>query len=348
MGTRQVVDPVIGELLVFWRRKLPPTPEERKKLSRLAVILLRQWDRLVETDGVLYRRVFRSDGGEEIFQVLLPAVMKHDVLTQLHQQHGHQGVERTFQLVRQRCYWPGMSADIARWCQECERCQCAKGVPSAPGSFMGHLLAARPNEILALDFTVLEPSRSGLENVLVMTDIFTKYTLAVPTRDQRAETVAQVLVVEWFCRLGVPGRIHSDQGRNFESERVQEPLAGSDHRWILEQQDRLQVAFVGARERLGAAANRRKARHDLQVREAPLKEGQLVYLRDYSVRGRCKIQDLWSSVAYQVMRAPKEGGAVYTIASTTDLGKVKHVHRSLLKAQICQNLPTGLSNSPGA
>ncbi len=53
-------------------------------------------------------------------------------------------------------------------------------------------------------------------------------------------------------------------------------------------------------------------------------------------------------MAYQVMRAPKEGGAVYTIAPTTDLGKVKHVHRSLLKAQICQNLPTGLSNSPGA
>ncbi|RXN03720.1 Transposon Ty3-I Gag-Pol poly [Labeo rohita] len=390
MGAQQVVDPVIGELLVFWRRKLPPTPEERKKLSKLAVILLRQWDRLVETDGVLYRRVFRPDGGEEVFQVLLPAVMKHEVLTQLHQQHGHQGVERTSQLVRQRCYWPGMSADIARWCQECERCQCAKGVPTAPGSFMGHFLAARPNEILALDFTVLEPSRSGLENVLVMTDIFTKYTLAVPTRDQRAETVAQVLVVEWFCKFGVPGRIHFDQGRNFESTliqqlcslygveksrtipyhptgngqcerfsnwgistlfnvwagastpccifflfffllgRVQEPLAGSVHRWILEQQGRLQVAFEGAREWLGAAADRRKAQHDLQVKEAPLKEGQLVYLRDYSVRGRCKIQDLWSSVVYQVLRAPKEGGSVYTIAPTTDLGKVKHVHRSLI------------------
>lgn len=82
---------------------------------------------------------------------------------------------------------------------------------------MGHLLAARPKEILALDFTVLEPSNSGLEDVLVITDIFTKYTLAVPTRNQRAETVAQVLVVEWFSKFGVPGRIHSDQGRNFES-----------------------------------------------------------------------------------------------------------------------------------
>lgn len=208
ISVQQQTDSVIGELLVFWRRKLPPSAEERKKLSRSAVILLKQWDRLREIEGVLYRRVFRPDGGEEVLQVLLPLAMKSEVMTQLHQQHEHQGVERTTQLVWQRCYWPGMSGDIACWCQECERCQCAKGVQPTPVSFMGRLLAARPNEIVALDFTVLEPSHSGIENVLVITDIFSKYTLAVPTRDQRAETVAQVLVAEWFCKFGVPGRIH--------------------------------------------------------------------------------------------------------------------------------------------
>ncbi len=145
MCIQQEADSVIRELLVFWRRKSPPSSEERKKLSRSAVILFRQWDRLVENEGVLYRRVFRPDGGEEVLQVLLPAAMKSEVLTQLHQQHGHQGVERTTRLVQQRCYWPGMSSDIARWCQECERCQCAKGDQPAHASFMGHLLAARPN-----------------------------------------------------------------------------------------------------------------------------------------------------------------------------------------------------------
>ena len=43
-----------------------------------------------------------------------------------------------------------------------------------------------------------------------MTDVFSKYTLAVPTRDQKASTVAQVLVSEWFFKFGVPARIHSD------------------------------------------------------------------------------------------------------------------------------------------
>lgn len=43
---------------------------------------------------------------------------------------------------------------------------------------------------MAIDFTVLEPSSSGIENVLVMTDVFSKYTLAVPTLDQWVATVA--------------------------------------------------------------------------------------------------------------------------------------------------------------
>lgn len=117
-------------------------------------------------------------------------------------------------MVRQRRHWPGMTGEVARWCQEYERCQSAKDTEPVARSFIGHLLASQPNEILAIDFMLFEPSRSGLENVLVMTDVFTKFTLAVPTRDQRAETVAHVLVTEWFYKFGIPVRIHSDQGRN--------------------------------------------------------------------------------------------------------------------------------------
>lgn len=46
---------------------------------------------------------------------------------------------------------------------------------------MGHLLASWPNEIVAIDFTILEPSLSSQENVLVMTDVFIKFIVAVLT-----------------------------------------------------------------------------------------------------------------------------------------------------------------------
>lgn len=205
----------------FWRGRVPPNTAAKQQLPRLAQVLLAQWDRLVEKEGVLYRRVFRPDGGEEVLQLVLLSVLKQDILTQLHQEHGHQGVERTSELVRQRCFWPGMMSDIKQWVQRCECCQLAMDTRPAAGSFMGHLLASRPNEVVAVDFTLLEPSRNGLENVLVITDVFSKYTVAVPTRDQRAHTVADVLLNEWFFKFGIPGHIHSDQGRNFESALIQ-------------------------------------------------------------------------------------------------------------------------------
>ena len=59
---------------------------------------------------------------------------------------------------------------------------------------VGRLSATRPLAVLAIDFTVLEPSSDGRENSLVITDVFTKYTVAMATRNQRADTVARILV----------------------------------------------------------------------------------------------------------------------------------------------------------
>jgi AAA+ ATPase superfamily predicted ATPase len=73
---------------------------------------------------------------------------------------------------------------------------------------------------IVLDFTFLEKSSDGRENVLVLTDVFTKFTQAIPTRDQKATTVAKVLVKDWFLKLGIPKRLQSDHFRHFIMKKI--------------------------------------------------------------------------------------------------------------------------------
>ncbi|KAL7851957.1 hypothetical protein SRHO_G00177420 [Serrasalmus rhombeus] len=214
----QSADPVIGPFLQYWQRHEPPTAVERTQESKEVLELVRQWSKLRECDGVLYRLTRTPDGVEECWQLVLPECLQNEVLTALHDNHGHQGAERTASLVRRRCFWPHMWKKIEQWCKECSRCVVAKMGQPKIRTFMGSLSASRPLEIIAIDFTLMDRASDGRENVLVVTDVFSKFTQAFPTLDQRASTVAQILVEKWFYVYGVPQRIHSDQGRNFESD----------------------------------------------------------------------------------------------------------------------------------
>lgn len=398
-----------------------PTKEQRQSMSKRCLELLPQWSRLFKRDGLLYRHLKLPDGGEEVDQLVLPEVFQTEVFQLLHSAHGHQGRQRTYELIRSRCYWPGMEADVRKQCQECSQCAIAKSNQPPARAPMGHLLALRPNQILAVDFTILEQASDGREHVLVITDVFSKYTQAVPTRDQKATTVANILVYEWFYRFGVPAQIHSDQGRSFEGavvselcqlygvqktrtvpyhpqgngqcERfnrtlhdllrtlsleqkrswtchvaqlcfaynttphqttgespyflmfgqaprlpvdfllsaVDEPASGQVKDWVVEHRERLQTTYTRARARLDRAAELRQKRYDQVGRDVALQEGQEVYLRDYGVRGRHKIQNHWSSIVHKVVRAPRGDGGVYTIAQVDNPSMVKQVHRSYLK-----------------
>ena len=53
VGELQRADPVTQEVLVFWRQKRYPNHDDRKRLSPPAMVLLKQWERLIERAGVV-------------------------------------------------------------------------------------------------------------------------------------------------------------------------------------------------------------------------------------------------------------------------------------------------------
>jgi hypothetical protein len=262
----------------------------------------------------------------------------------------------------------------------------------------------------------LEKSTSGHENVLIITDTFSKFTIAISCKDQKAKTVARVLVNEWFLKYGIPKRIHSDQGRSFENEiikqlcniygvskskttpyhptgnsqcerynrtmhdllRTLEPekkrkwhlylpeltymynatphsstgyspyflffghhprlpvdnlldtdISNHDRNideWVSNHQQRLKEAKILANRQITLKASKRKARHDTKAKEASLRSGTKVLVRN-RVIGRNKIQDTWNAVPYVVLRRVSDENHVYEVCPVDRKGGKKIVNR---------------------
>ena len=218
MAEQQELDSVIS-VVKEWVKTKRPSKSEIRKSSKDVKLLLKQWKRLVVTNNILYRMVQDPVQGK-LKQVVVPQNMRNKLLVGFHDDHGHQGLDRTMALLKARCYWPNQEKDVKNYIQNCERCAISKPVKFKTS--LGSILATKPLEIVAMDFTLMDKAKDGKENILILTDTFTKWTVAVPCKDQKATTVARVLVKEWFNRYGTPLRLHSDQGRNFESEVIKQ------------------------------------------------------------------------------------------------------------------------------
>ncbi|CAI5665465.1 unnamed protein product [Oreochromis niloticus] len=217
----QKKDLVIGPVLHYKSMNQKPSRSERISGGGHVRLLLKEWRRLVVRDGILYRCIQDSQRGV-VEQLVLPEDLRISVKTALHDDSGHLGFERTLHMIRERFYWPRMFQEIKAWCEQCERC-CLRKTPTAGvRAPLVSIHSSAPLELVCVDFLTLEKSKGGIENVLVVTDHFSRYAQAYPTKDQRASTVAKVLYRNFFCRFGFPAKLHADQGRNFESAVVKE------------------------------------------------------------------------------------------------------------------------------
>ena len=77
-------------------------------------------------------------------------------------------------------------------------------------------------QLVAVDILgPLPESDAGNTYLLVIRDNFTLWMEAFSIANQEAITVARALVDKFFCRFGLPEQLHSDQGRQFESDLLQ-------------------------------------------------------------------------------------------------------------------------------
>ena len=83
---------------------------------------------------------------------------------------------------------------------------------------MENVDATYPMELVHMDYLTIEATEGGKDiHILVLTDHFIRYAQAIVTSLQTAKCTAQNLWDKFIVHYGLPEKILTDQGHNFES-----------------------------------------------------------------------------------------------------------------------------------
>jgi hypothetical protein len=133
---------------------------------------------------------------------------------------GHLGMNRTYDRLKLFTSWPGMKQDLEKYIRRCETCQKNKIIQNEIKLPMK--ITSTPDvvwEKCALDIAgPLSQTLNRNRYVLTFQDELSKYTLAIPIKQQDASTIARVFVEEIILKFGIPQMVLTDQGSNFMSE----------------------------------------------------------------------------------------------------------------------------------
>ena len=154
-------------------------------------------------------------------QLLVPSANREEVLKALHDSAhdgGHLDVKKTAEKMSERFNWPRGRASVTAYCKECQLCDQRKQPSTTPKAELVPSSELSPMQRIEIDVLGgLPMTHIGKCYVLVACDTYTKYMQAWPMRSQMAQETGMTLYRNWFTVHGVPERVHSDQGGNFES-----------------------------------------------------------------------------------------------------------------------------------
>jgi transposase InsO family protein len=176
----------------------------------------------IERDGLLYKQ-YREVLTDEIKLLLVvPQQLRDKVMTIAHCTllSAHLGIKKTHDKINNDFYWPSMGQDIRMFVMSCDICQRAVDKKVNYRAPMGHLpVLDVPFQCICVDLVgpINPMSSRGYRYVLTAIDLSTRYPEAIPLKGISTEEVAEALF-EFYCRMGVPDRIHTDRGSQFTSE----------------------------------------------------------------------------------------------------------------------------------
>lgn len=216
--TEQSIDPHIQQIITHLKNN--PLHSSFTLKNKILYKLLSPFNRSKTKAAVIY----------------LPSTLVPSLLQAMHDDPlmgSHFSTDRMLQKIRLHFWWPNMRSSIDEYVRSCLLCKQyninrrkphghLSPIPPPPGPF----------QVLGIDFCgPFQSTPHGNKYVLVITDYYTRYVVAIPLPNCTADTTALTLFNDFFCKFGIPNTILSDQGSHFSNHLMRnlQQLIGYHH-----------------------------------------------------------------------------------------------------------------------
>ena len=209
---------------IVWVKNLILTHKEnRPKINTFSnaerKVFYKEYTNLRVIDGIVYRSIEDFDGHNRT-QYVLPKQIIAKTLDIIHTTaySGHLGRRKTLKIVSERFYRPFLPRDVIEYVRTCDLCQKVKVTSSDKTAEMQIILPSRTNELVSTDFTgPFKVTERGNKYLIVIVDCFSKYMVSKPLPNKETITAAQAVLESWCWTFGIPERLLSDKGGEYDS-----------------------------------------------------------------------------------------------------------------------------------
>ena len=139
----------------------------------------------------------------------------------MYHSNAHFGTDKTYELVKERYFWPSMYKYIKTFVTSCSACGATK-CDTAPGKapLLPLAIPEALMQFISIDIATRPVDDDSYRYFLLIGDIFSKFIDTAPLIDHTATSVLNALSTRWILVHGAPLYLLSDQGSNVDGSLI--------------------------------------------------------------------------------------------------------------------------------